>query len=107
WRKIVWIRREELGRELKALVGGKTVAMEYSPDGKVPYGDYIPAGTMEFVRAAGATPVSSADLVSRYCSAWTAHDLASHLRAAKAIAAIAREAFSRIGSRATTSEPLT
>jgi len=51
--------------------------------------------------------VSSADLVSRYCSAWTAHDLASHLRAAKAIAAIAREAFSRIGSRATTSEPLT
>ena len=107
WRKIVWIRREELARELKAMVGGKTVAMEYSPDGNVPYGDYIPAGTMEFVRAAGARPVSSAELVSRYCSAWTAHDLASHLRAAEAIAAIAREAFSRIGSKATSSEPLT
>ena len=31
WRRIVWVRREELSRELAALVGGKTVAMEYSP----------------------------------------------------------------------------
>ena len=107
WRKIVWIRREELTRELAKLVGGKTVAMEYSPDGNVPYGDYVPAGTMELVRAAGAHPVSSADLVSRYCSAWTAHDLASHRRAAETIAAIAREAFARVGTRATSSQPLT
>jgi Xaa-Pro aminopeptidase len=107
WRKIVWVRREELARELRAMVGGKTVAMEYSPEGNVPYGDYVPAGTMELVRAAGAHPVSSAELVSRYCSAWTAHDLASHLRAAEAIAAIAREAFVRVGSRATSADPLT
>ena len=107
WPKIVWIRREELARELGAMVGGKTVAMEYSPEGNVPYGDYVPAGTMELVRAAGARPVSSAELVSRYCSAWTAQDLASHLRAAEAIAAIAREAFARVGSRATSAEPLT
>jgi Xaa-Pro aminopeptidase len=106
WRKIVWVRREELARELKALVGGKTVAMEYSPGGNVPYGDYIPAGTMEFVRAAGARPVTSAELVSRYCSAWTAQDLASHLRASSAIARIAREAFARIGARSKTTEPL-
>src|SRR5688500_11402974 len=26
WRRIVWVRRDELARELKALVGGKTVA---------------------------------------------------------------------------------
>ena len=50
--KIVWIRREDLSRHLKALVGGRTVAMEYSPDGNVPYGDYVPAGTLEF----GAPP---------------------------------------------------
>jgi Xaa-Pro dipeptidase len=106
WRKIVWIRREELARELKILAGGKRVAMEYSPEGNVPYGDYVPAGTMEFIRSAGVTPVSSAELVSRYCSAWTAEDLASHLRAARAIAGIAREAFARIGSRAITAEPL-
>ena len=107
WRKIVWVRREELARELKALAGSQTVAMEYSPEGRVPYGDYVPAGTMEFVRAAGVRPVSSAELVSRYCSAWTAQDLAGHLRAAEAIAGIAREAFALIGSRATAAKPLT
>jgi len=107
WRKIVWVRREELARELKALVGGKKVAMEYSPGGSVPYGDYIPAGTLEFVRAAGATPVSSAELVSRYCSAWTPGDLASHLRAAAICADLAREAFVRAGERARTADPLT
>jgi Xaa-Pro aminopeptidase len=107
WRKVIWIRREELARELRALVGGKTVAMEYSPSGDVPYGDYVPAGTLEFVRAAGATPVSSAELVSRYCSAWSAADLASHRRASVICAELAREAFRRIGERARTPQPLT
>ena len=72
---------------------GKTVAMEYSPEGAVPYGDYVPAGTLEFVRAAGARPVSSAELVTRYCSVWTAADLASHQRAAAILADIARAAI--------------
>lgn len=107
WRRVVWVRREELARELMALVGGKIVAMEYSPNGDVPYCDYVPGGTLEFVRAAGARPISSAELVSRYCSAWTDADLASHLRAAARIAEVALEAFSRIGERATSRVPLT
>jgi Xaa-Pro aminopeptidase len=81
--------------------------MEYSPGGAVPYGDYVPAGTLELVRAAGATPVSSAELVTRYCSAWTPADLASHQRAATAVAAIARAGIARVGERARTAEPLT
>jgi Xaa-Pro aminopeptidase len=107
WRRIVWIRREELTRELAALVGGRIVAMEYSPGGAVPYGDYVPAGTLELVRAAGATPVSSAELVTRYCSAWTPADLASHLRAAGLVADIARAGIARVGERARTADPLT
>jgi Xaa-Pro aminopeptidase len=107
WRRIVWVRREELTRELAALVGGRTVAMEYSPGGAVPYGDYVPAGTLELVRAAGAKPVSSAELVTRYCSAWTAADLASHLRAAAHVADIARAGIARVGGRARTASPLT
>jgi Xaa-Pro dipeptidase len=99
WRKIVWVRREELARELRGLVGGRVVAMEYSPEGAVPYGDYVPAGTLEFVRAAGATPVSSAELVTRYCSVWTAAELASHRRAAAQLAGIARAALARLGER--------
>jgi Xaa-Pro aminopeptidase len=107
WGKVVWVRREELARELTALVGGRTVAMEYSPGGAIPYGDYVPAGTLELVRAVGATPVSSAELVTRYCSAWTAEDLASHRRAAETIAAIAQGAMARAGERARTPKPVT
>ncbi|HEU4565443.1 MAG TPA: M24 family metallopeptidase [Gemmatimonadaceae bacterium] len=107
WSKVVWVRREELSRQLAALVRGRTVAMEYSPNGDVPYADFVPAGTLELVRAAGATPVSSAELVSRWCSAWTADDLASHERAAAVLADIARAAFAAAGARARTAAPLT
>jgi Xaa-Pro aminopeptidase len=106
WRRIVWVRREELARELSTLVGGKTVAMEYSPGGAVPYGDYVPAGTLELVRAAGAKPVSSAELVSRYCSVWSADDLAGHLRAAGILSEIAQAAIRRIGDRARAGDPV-
>ena len=106
WRRIVWVRREELVRELKALVGGKTVAMEYSPGGAVPYGDYVPAGTLELVRSAGATPVSSAELVSRYCSVWSADDLAGHRRAAATCSEIAQASIRRIGERARAGDPV-
>jgi Xaa-Pro dipeptidase len=100
WRRVVWVRREELARELGSLVGGKVVAMEYSPGGAVPYGDYVPAGTLELVRAAGASPVSSAELVSRYCSVWSADDLAGHLRAAGILSEIAQASIRRIGEHA-------
>jgi Xaa-Pro aminopeptidase len=106
WKKVIWIRREELARELKALVGGKKVAMEYSPNGDVPYGDYVPAGTLELVRATGATPVSSGELVTRYCSAWSKEDLASHLRAAKHVAEIARAGIALMGERARSAKPM-
>ena len=107
WRRIVWVRREELARELAGLVGGRRVAMEYSPGGAIPYGDYVPAGTLELVRSAGATVISSAELVTRYCSAWSEADLAGHRRAADAVAEIAREGLRRVGARARTAEPLT
>jgi Xaa-Pro aminopeptidase len=106
WRRVVWVRREELARELGALVGGKVVAMEYSAGGAVPYGDYVPAGTLETVRAAGASPVSSAELVSRYCSVWSADDLAGHLRAAGILSAIAQASIRRIGERARAGDPV-
>lgn len=106
WRRIVWVRREELSRELAALVGGKTVAMEYSPGGAVPYGDYVPAGTLELVRASGAKPVSSAELVTRYCSVWSAEDLAGHMRAAQIVSGIAQASLRRIGGRARAGDPV-
>jgi len=97
-------------RSLEALlakhVGGKRVAMEYSAGDAVPYLDRIPAGVLEMVREAGATVVSSGELVSRFYASWNAEHIASHLRAAEEIATIAREALTLAGERARRSEPL-
>lgn len=97
----------ELESELRSLVNGKRVAMEYSPGDAVPYLDRVPAGVLEMVRNAGATVVSSADLVSRFYAVWTTEHLASHQRAAKLIAETARVAMTRAGDAARNGSPLT
>jgi len=91
-----WRSLEEL---LAKHIRGKRVAMEYSPGDGVPYLDRIPAGVIEMVRAAGATVVTSADLVSRFYAQWTPVQIASHRRAAEALAEIARNAFSLAGAQ--------
>jgi Xaa-Pro aminopeptidase len=107
WPQRVWVQRDQLAAELSRVIAGRTVAMEYSPGGAVPYGDYIPAGTLEFVRQQGARVVSSAELVTRCCSVWSAADLASHVRAAERVATIARQALTLAGERARGTQPMT
>ncbi|HUQ98811.1 MAG TPA: M24 family metallopeptidase [Gemmatimonadaceae bacterium] len=98
-------------RSLESLIAkvakGKRVAMEYSPGDAVPYLDRIPAGVIEMVRAAGATVVSSADLVSTFYAVWTDEQRASHERAARAVSTIGQEAIRLAGSRADSAVPLT
>lgn len=96
----------ELEVALADAVRGRTVAMEYSPGDAVPYVDRVPAGVLEMVRAAGATVVSSGELVSRFFAVWTPPQLESHRRAAAAIAAIAREAFAFAAERARSGQPV-
>ncbi len=88
------------------MVAGKRVAMEYSPGDAVPYLDRVPAGVIEMVRAAGAEIVSSGNLVSRFYAIWGADDISAHVRAAEAIARVAREAFALAGTRARSAAPL-
>jgi Xaa-Pro aminopeptidase len=107
WPKRVWVTREELATELERLVRGKRLAVDWSPQGAVPYLDGVPLGVAELLRGLGATLVPSAELVTRYCSVWTPADLASHRRAAEAIAAIAREALALAGDCAGTGQPIT
>jgi Xaa-Pro aminopeptidase len=98
-------------RSLESLIAkavkGKRVAMEYSPGDAVPYLDRVPAGVIEMVRAAGATVVSSADLVSTFYAVWTDEQRASHERAARAVSTIGQEAIRLAGSRADSAVPLT
>lgn len=98
WRSL----EEHLGRLLK----GKTVAMEYSPGDAVPYLDRIPAGVLELVQNAGATVVSSGELVTRFYATWNQAHMASHRRAAEAIARVARDAITVAGKRARGGAPL-
>ena len=66
WNKKVYSSWRSLEEQLAALVGGKRVAMEYSPGDAVPYLDRVPAGVLEMVRATGATVVTSAELVTTF-----------------------------------------
>ncbi|NUO64768.1 MAG: aminopeptidase P family protein [Gemmatimonadaceae bacterium] len=107
WEKHVYSSWRSLEETLRRVVAGKRVAMEYSPGDAVPYVDYVPAGVLEMVRAAGAEVVTSGEIVSRVHAVWTDAERAAHERAAEAIARIAREAFTRMGKAARSSSPLT
>jgi Xaa-Pro aminopeptidase len=107
WKKLTYSGWRVLESHLSKIVGGKTVAMEYSAGDAVPYLDRVPAGVIEMVREAGARVVSSADLVSRFYAVWGRQGLESHRRAAEAIAAIAAEAMRMAGQRAYEAKPMT
>ncbi|SMB96054.1 M24 family metallopeptidase [Deinococcus hopiensis] len=97
----------ELDAALREVVAGKTVAMEYSPQGAVPYISRVDAGTLERVRAAGAADVvSSADLLQSFL-AWTDEDLAAHRRAADVLMRAKDGAFRLIHERLKTGEAVT
>ncbi len=107
WRKEKYSSWRALESLLAAMVAGKRVAMEYSPGDAVPYLDRVPAGVIEMVRSAGATVVTSADLVSAFYAVWTDDQRASHERAARAVSTIGQEAIRLAGSRADSARPLT
>ena len=96
----------ELAAHLAKHVGGKTVAMEYSPDDAVPYLDRVPAGVLELVRGAGARVVSSGELVTRFYAVLSSEQIASHERAAVIVAETGQAAIRRAGEQAAAGTPL-
>lgn len=97
----------ELDAALRGVVAGKTVAMEYSPNGAVPYVSRVDAGTLERVRAAGAAGVvSSADLLQSFL-AWSEEALAAHRRAAAVLMRAKDDAFRLIHERLRAGEAVT
>ena len=75
------------------LSGVSRVAMEYVPDGSIPYVSRVDAGTVEMVRACGVEVVSSADLVQACLARWSPAALATHLEAAGHLTAARERAF--------------
>ena len=107
WSKEVYSSWRSLEAYLAALVGGKRVAMEYSPGDAVPYLDRVPAGVLEMVRAAGANVVSSSELVTQFYATWTSDELETHRRTAETVAEIARQALKHAGAEARAGRPTT
>ena len=106
WGRIVYSEWRALESAVASLVQGKRAAMEYSAGDAVPYLDRVPAGVLEMVRAAGATVVSSGELVSRFYAAWSPAQVASHEQTAEHLARIAKEALARIGASVARAAPL-
>ncbi len=92
---VPYARWQELHEALRAVVAGRTVAMEISALDAVPYLDRVPHGVVELVRSLGATVVPSGGLVTQFAARWSAEERASHIRSAELIAGIAREALGR------------
>jgi len=106
WPRTIYSGWRELEAALAHVVRGKTVAMEYAPGDGVPYVDRVPAGVLEMVRGAGATVVTSADLISRCYAGWSSEQVTAHERAAEKIAAIAKAAIQRAGGAAKSGTPI-
>ncbi len=94
--KNTYAGREQLSAGLDTLLRGvHRIAMEYSPQGAIPYLSRVDAGTAEMIRARGVEIVSSGDLVQRFEAAWTPAQLATHMRASDALYRIKDRAFER------------
>jgi Xaa-Pro aminopeptidase len=93
---------------LKAILGGgRRIAMQYSPNGAVPYVSMVDAGTLELVRGLGVEVVSSANLIQVFEAQWTGDQLAMHLEAARKIDQIRRQAFEKVGAKLRAAERVT
>jgi Xaa-Pro aminopeptidase len=92
--KTPYAGRVELEAGLKTLLSGaQRVAMEYSPNGAIPYVSRVDAGTLEMVRGQGIDVVSSGDLVQQFEAHWNAEAIASHKAAAERLYRIKDRAF--------------
>ena len=73
------------------------IAMQYSPLNQLPSVAMSDAGTIELIRSFGHEVVSSANLVQRCDSRWSAEALETHLAAGRCIDNIVQETFAEIG----------
>ncbi len=99
---------EELQKQLRKLLSGaRKIAMQYSPENRIPYIGLVDAGTIELIRKLKKSVVTSADLVQKFEAAWTPEQLASHLEAGEIVDRITRVAFERAAAMVRDGRPIT
>ncbi len=78
-RNCIYTGWQELNAHLEGILSGaKTIAMEYSSKGAIPYISRVDSGTIELVRSFGVEVTSSADLVQLFQSKWDEKSLELH-----------------------------
>ncbi len=98
--RFLYAGRDELVSHLSELVRGhRRVAMEYSPNGAIPYVSKVDAGTVDAVRARGIDVVSSGDLVQRFEAVWSDDALRSHCEASSRLYRIKDKTFALLRQR--------
>ena len=104
----IYAGREQLDSGVRELVRGvRRIAMEYSPDGAIPYLGRVDAGTIEHLRALGLDVVSSGDLVQRFAAVWDEAAVATHMAASEKLHRVKDRAFAAIRDRIASGTPTT
>lgn len=89
------------------LKGAKKVAMEYSPRNAIPYVSMVDGGTIDLIRSFGIEVVSSADFLPNFTACLTDEQIASHLRAGKAVDKVVMGAWEWIRNHLTSGKSVT
>jgi Xaa-Pro dipeptidase len=98
--KRVYLSWRELHAALKETLGkAKKVAMQFSPQGNVPYVSIVDGGTIDLIRSFGYEVVSSAGLVQTFQAVLDEEGYRSHLEAGERVQRIKNEAFAHIGDQ--------
>ncbi len=102
--KTIFLSWQSLEEGVRSLLAGmKTVAMEYSPGNAIPYISKVDAGTVEMVRRAGVSIVSSMNLTQYFESRWTEEAYRDNLETARIMRTVVDRAFGFMRERVTTS----
>ena len=106
--KTVYAGRAKLQDGLaKILKDARRVAMEYSPNGNIPYVSRVDAGTIELIRSMGVEVLSSGDLIQQFEASWDDAAIATHRTASEKLYRIKDQAFEEVARRLRDNLPTT
>jgi Xaa-Pro dipeptidase len=95
--KTIYLTWQEHAEKLGELISGMDrLAAQYSENGDLPSVSRLDAGTAERLRGAGATLISSADLVQRFAATWSEEQLAGHRATCRHLHEIVHAAYHRV-----------
>lgn len=98
--------RTELVEKLReTLRGAQRVAMEYSPNGNIPYVSKVDGGTLDLVRGLGVEVASSGDLLQLFLT-WSEAQLEDHRKASQALTETKDAALALIREHVSSKQPL-